>query len=166
MRWAALILGTVTLWVLAAAEPALAKSCADFDSQADAQRHLRNNPRDPDNLDPDNNGIACENAPSPQDTTPVRHVSASGSTIPLAQDSPTTSIRGGSPATTNPVSGADDESPESDDATTSTSEFDTTDSTSTLNQQSDSEGVSAAGIVGTVVGFVVFAAVYVWIRRR
>lgn len=34
--------------------------CGDFVSQADAQANLAANPSDPNNLDPDLNGIACE----------------------------------------------------------------------------------------------------------
>jgi hypothetical protein len=39
--------------------------CEDFDSQAEAQQHLREDPSDPDELDEEegeDNGIACENA--------------------------------------------------------------------------------------------------------
>src|SRR5688572_22329909 len=35
--------------------------CDDFSSQAAAQAHLVENPTDPDNLDSDNDDIACEN---------------------------------------------------------------------------------------------------------
>jgi hypothetical protein len=44
--------------------PALAQSdqydCASFGSQDSAQAELERNPSDPSNLDPDGNGIACE----------------------------------------------------------------------------------------------------------
>src|SRR5919202_2941217 len=49
-------------------------SCEDFGSQAKAQDNLRDNPIDPNHLDPDNNGIACENYPHPKkkkDVDPV-----------------------------------------------------------------------------------------------
>ena len=36
------------------------RDCADFASQKAAQDHLRVDPSDPDNLDPDANGLACE----------------------------------------------------------------------------------------------------------
>ena len=46
------------------ASPALAqerdRDCPDFPSQAAAQRHLQSQPSDPDRLDADNDGIACE----------------------------------------------------------------------------------------------------------
>ncbi len=48
--------------------------CEDFISQADAQAELRDNPSDPNNLDDDNNGIACDAFPydAPvRDETPV-----------------------------------------------------------------------------------------------
>lgn len=35
--------------------------CEDFASQSSAQAHLNQNPSDPDNLDSDDDGIACEN---------------------------------------------------------------------------------------------------------
>lgn len=35
-------------------------TCEDFDSQADAQDELDSDPSDPNDLDPDGNGIACE----------------------------------------------------------------------------------------------------------
>ncbi len=49
-------------------------SCEDFGSQAKAQDNLRDNPIDSNHLDPDNNGIACENYPHPKkkkDVDPV-----------------------------------------------------------------------------------------------
>jgi hypothetical protein len=47
-------------------------NCADFASQAQAQAVLRADPRDPNNLDGnDNDGIACESNRSPFDRTPV-----------------------------------------------------------------------------------------------
>ena len=45
-------------------------NCGQFRSQADAQAVLRANPRDPNRLDGDRDGIACEGNPAPHD--PVR----------------------------------------------------------------------------------------------
>lgn len=47
--------------------PAHAKdlNCDDFPNQAAAQRNLDNNPSDPNGLDSDNDGIACESLPCP-----------------------------------------------------------------------------------------------------
>ncbi len=39
--------------------------CVDLPSQAAAQARLRTDPSDPDGLDPENNGVACEFAPVP-----------------------------------------------------------------------------------------------------
>lgn len=39
--------------------------CMDFPSQKAAQKHLRNNPSDPNGLDPETNGIACEITSAP-----------------------------------------------------------------------------------------------------
>jgi len=46
-------------------------NCADFASQAQAQSVLRADPRDPNRLDADKDGIACENNKSPRDVNPV-----------------------------------------------------------------------------------------------
>jgi hypothetical protein len=62
------------LFFAAFAGPARAaddQDCFDFPSQAAAQQHLRQDPSDPDNLDPDGDGIACETNAAPFDTVPV-----------------------------------------------------------------------------------------------
>ena len=46
-------------------------NCGDFASQAQAQAVLRADPRDPNGLDGDNDGVACETNRSPFDRTPV-----------------------------------------------------------------------------------------------
>lgn len=46
-------------------------NCEDFISQANAQAVLRLNPSDPNRLDGDNDGIACERLPCPCDRVPV-----------------------------------------------------------------------------------------------
>lgn len=46
-------------------------NCADFDTQAQAQQFFRDaGPGDPNGLDADSDGIACEHLPPPTDTTP------------------------------------------------------------------------------------------------
>jgi LPXTG-motif cell wall-anchored protein len=61
--------------LVVAAPAALAQAndqnCSDFDSQRAAQAHLRADPSDPDGLDGDSDGIACESNPAPFDRTPV-----------------------------------------------------------------------------------------------
>lgn len=52
------------------------QNCDDFASQSAAQAHLRADPSDPDNLDADNDGIACEGNPEPRDESPVAHTTA------------------------------------------------------------------------------------------
>jgi hypothetical protein len=42
-------------------------NCSDFKSQADAQAVLRADPSDPNKLDSDRDGIACESNPDPRD---------------------------------------------------------------------------------------------------
>jgi hypothetical protein len=37
--------------------------CADFDSQAEAQAELRSDPSDPNGLDAEDDGVACESLP-------------------------------------------------------------------------------------------------------
>ncbi len=50
-------------------------NCEDFNSQAEAQANLRANPSDPNNLDAENDGVACETFAypegTPRDETPV-----------------------------------------------------------------------------------------------
>lgn len=46
--------------------------CADFLSQAQAQAVLRADPSDPNLIDGDKNGVACENSAAPRDEVPVR----------------------------------------------------------------------------------------------
>lgn len=48
-----------------------AVNCSDFASQAAAQAYLRANPSDPDGLDGNDDGIACESLPAPRDEVPV-----------------------------------------------------------------------------------------------
>jgi len=46
-------------------------NCGDFTSQAQAQAVLRADPRDPNKLDGDGNGIACESSRAPFDRVKV-----------------------------------------------------------------------------------------------
>jgi hypothetical protein len=48
-----------------------AYNCPDFASQADAQAVLRADPTDPNELDRDRDGIACETRPAPRDLVAV-----------------------------------------------------------------------------------------------
>ena len=57
-------------------------NCDAFDSQADAQAELRDNPSDPNNLDDDSDGIACETLPPPTDFDPVRPLGDPGGSPP------------------------------------------------------------------------------------
>lgn len=41
--------------------------CCDFDSQQEAQAELNRDPSDPNNLDADNDGVACETYPHDDD---------------------------------------------------------------------------------------------------
>jgi hypothetical protein len=75
------------------------QNCSDFPSQAAAQQHLREDPSDPDGLDRDNDGIACESNPSPYDKQPVDR---SGGSAPPPTSPPPTSPRPTSPPPTSP----------------------------------------------------------------
>ena len=76
----AAVIGLGSMVMLVAAPAALAQSgdldCADFDSQAEAQAELGSDPSDPNGLDAEDDGVACETYPypegSPRDETPVR----------------------------------------------------------------------------------------------
>jgi excalibur calcium-binding domain-containing protein len=71
-----LVLGALVVVAPAALAQAGDQDCSDFPSQAAAQAHLRADPQDPDGLDSDSDGIACESLGAPFDRTPV--VAASG----------------------------------------------------------------------------------------
>jgi LPXTG-motif cell wall-anchored protein len=73
-----LVLGALALVAPAALAQADDQNCSDFSSQAAAQAHLRADPSDPDGLDGDNDGIACESNPAPYDRTPVTSGSSAG----------------------------------------------------------------------------------------
>jgi Excalibur calcium-binding domain len=68
--------GALVLAAPAALAQADDQNCSDFASQAAAQAHLRADPSDPDGLDGNNDGIACERLPAPYDRTPVGAASA------------------------------------------------------------------------------------------
>jgi hypothetical protein len=72
-----LVFGGLVLAAPAALAQANDQNCSDFPSQRAAQAHLRADPSDPDRLDDDNDGIACESLGGPFDRTPV--VAADGS---------------------------------------------------------------------------------------
>jgi Excalibur calcium-binding domain len=55
-----LVLGGVVMSAPAALGQAGDQDCGDFSSQAAAQAHLQADPSDPDGLDADNDGVACE----------------------------------------------------------------------------------------------------------
>lgn len=72
------------------------QNCEDFDSQAAAQQHLRDDPTDPDALDPDNDGVACSVTAytnTARDTTPVGQAAAAT----------TTTLSGGRATTTTAI---------------------------------------------------------------
>nr|ART36860.1 D171 [uncultured bacterium] len=74
------LLGFLTIFsLLFAWLPSTAQAaCEDFQNQADAQDFLRGDSNDPDGLDPDNDGIACEDLPEPRDDTPVERTFPDG----------------------------------------------------------------------------------------
>jgi LPXTG-motif cell wall-anchored protein len=66
------LITVVALILLAPAALAQADTdCSDYASQAAAQAALRADPSDPNGLDGDGDGIACESNPAPFDRTPV-----------------------------------------------------------------------------------------------
>jgi LPXTG-motif cell wall-anchored protein len=71
-----LILGALFVAAPAGLAQADDQNCSDFASQAEAQDHLRADPSDPDGLDGDNDGIACESLPPPFDRNPIVAASA------------------------------------------------------------------------------------------
>jgi micrococcal nuclease len=65
--------------------------CADFASQAEAQEELNDDPSDPNNLDSDADGIACEATGSTPSPSPSPTPSPSPSPTPSPSPSPTAS---------------------------------------------------------------------------
>jgi endonuclease YncB( thermonuclease family) len=60
----------VVLGMLVAAAPALAVNCSNFSSQLAAQNYYNQQVGDPDGLDADHDGFACESLPGPKATVP------------------------------------------------------------------------------------------------
>lgn len=55
----------LSTWIQGPASAALDRDCGDFPSQAAAQNYYNGQNGDPDGLDADNNGLACESNPCP-----------------------------------------------------------------------------------------------------
>lgn len=103
--------------------PALAQEdqydCASFGSQESAQMELDRDPRDPNNLDPDGNGQACEdydyggttriNSPSPTTTSSPESTTGSPQSSPSSSASPTSSASPSSDASASPEADERDE---------------------------------------------------------
>lgn len=71
------------------------QNCEDFDSQAAAQQHLRDDPTDPDALDPDNDGVACSVTSytnTARDTSPVGQVAVTTTTTRVGAATTTTAL--------------------------------------------------------------------------
>lgn len=71
------------------------QNCEDFDSQAAAQQHLRDDPTDPDALDPDNDGVACSVTSytnTARDTNPVGQAGAATTTTRAGAVTTTTAL--------------------------------------------------------------------------
>lgn len=91
----AVLLISVLASGLIAPSLAVAAGCQDYLTQKEAQDRLRADPTDPEGLDPDGNGIACERNPQPYDTTPVVRP---GFTTPTATPQPATPTPTAEPA--------------------------------------------------------------------
>ncbi|MBM7599036.1 cobalamin biosynthesis protein CobT [Virgibacillus halotolerans] len=91
-------------------------NCSDFDTQPEAQAHLDADPSDPDGLDRDNDGIACENLPqgeaasSNNDDASENASESEGSSEDAATDESTSS---------SDATSSEEETTSSDDASTS-----------------------------------------------
>src|SRR5687767_9520331 len=73
-----------------------AVNCSDFQNQEAAQIFLRLNPSDPEGLDGDRNGIACESNSCPCDRNPVARPG------PVATNTPVTQIATATRVPTSP----------------------------------------------------------------
>src|SRR3954449_702155 len=81
------------------------QNCSDFATQQDAQAHFDQDKSDPDNLDADNDGIACEALP---DGLREDHTALGGSTaFTTTTTTTTTSTTSTTPATTTSATTTD-----------------------------------------------------------
>lgn len=80
----AVMLTSLVAFTAVTAGPASAKdlNCSDFPSQAAAQANLNANPSDPNGLDSEGDGIACESNPCPCSTSTGGGGGGGGSTTP------------------------------------------------------------------------------------
>lgn len=101
-------------------------NCDDFDTQPEAQAHLEADPSDPDGLDRDNDGIACENLPQGN--------SAASNNNEASEDASTDESTSSEDASTS------EEDTTSDDDATTTEETTSSDDSATDESSSDEEG--------------------------
>ncbi|MAG36009.1 MAG: hypothetical protein CL878_07185 [Dehalococcoidia bacterium] len=69
--WAACFSQSASFGPQASIRQGNAYNCGDFASQAQAQLVLRADPSDPNHVDGDRDGLACESRPAPKDLTRV-----------------------------------------------------------------------------------------------
>lgn len=100
-------------------------NCSDFDTQAEAQAHLDADPSDPDGLDRDGDGIACENLPQGNASSSNDNASESNNESEETSDDAST-----------------DESTSSEDANTSEEETTSSDDTTTTEETTSSDNAS------------------------
>jgi hypothetical protein len=94
-----LVVASIAVWLLStgAMSPVAAQdlNCSDFDTQQEAQDELEADPSDPNNLDDDNDGEACESLPRDGGTK-------AGTTTPSPRPSPSPSPRPSPPPSPPP----------------------------------------------------------------
>ncbi|MEF3331425.1 excalibur calcium-binding domain-containing protein [Oceanobacillus sp. M60] len=107
-------------------------NCSDFDTQPEAQAHLDADPSDPDGLDRDKDGIACENLPQGDSTASNNDANESEE---ASEDTSTDE------STSSEDAAASEEETSSEDAT-STEEASSSDDEATSDEpaSSDEEG--------------------------
>ncbi len=95
------VLAVLAIPADAAASHGLDKDCPDFSSQSAAQYHLNNHRGDPDRLDGDRDGVACDSRPCPcyygRDTEPRPTPSPTPTPAPSPTPAPTPPARPGPP---------------------------------------------------------------------
>lgn len=111
-------------------------NCSDFDTQPEAQAHLDADPDDPDGLDRDGDGIACENLPQGNATSSNDNASESDNESEEASDDASTDE-----STSSENASTSEEETTSSDDTTTTEETTSSDNTTTdESTSSDEEG--------------------------
>src|SRR3954447_17039316 len=112
------------------------QNCSDFATQQAAQDHFNQDTSDPDNLDADNDGIACETLNGVAEDEATTTTASTTTTTTTTTTTPATTTSGTTPATTSTTT--------TPATTTSATTTATTSTTTTATTTSDTTATAAA----------------------